>query len=244
MRILVVEDEPAIATAVRLALIDDGHAVDTVSSAADALEWAAVAPYGLAILDVILGGTSGLELCRALRADGFDEPILMLTALGSVEDRVLGLDAGADDYLPKPFAIAELKARIRALARRPAAATGATIQVGDLVLDPRTLGVRRADRPIRLTAREYAFLELLARHPGQVFTQEHLLDALWDADAEISSNIVEVYIRSLRRKLDGGRRDGLIETVRGAGYRLRSANAGAGSGAASASGASRAPRSR
>ena len=222
MRILVVEDEPAIAEAIRLALTDDGHAVDIVGGAADALEWAAAAPYGLAILDIILGGTSGLELCRSLRAAGFHEPILMLTALGSVEDRVVGLDAGADDYLPKPFAIAELKARIRALARRPAAATGATIQVGDLTLDPRTLGVARAGRSVRLTAREYAFLELLARHPGQVFTQEHLLDALWDADAVISSNIVEVYVRSLRRKLDGGRRDGLIETVRGAGYRLRS----------------------
>lgn len=221
MRILVVEDEPAIAEAVRLALADDGHAVDIVSGAADALEWAAAVPYRLAILDIILGGASGLDLCRSLRAAGFDEPILMLTALGSVEDRVIGLDAGADDYLPKPFAIPELKARIRALARRPAAATGATIQVGDVVLDPRTLGVLCAGRPVRLTAREFAFLELFARHPGQVFTQDHLLDALWDADSTISSNIVEVYVRSLRRKLDGGRRDGLIETVRGAGYRLR-----------------------
>jgi len=221
LRILVVEDEPAIGSAIRIALADEGHAVDVVANAADARDWIAAAPYRLVILDIILGGGSGLELCRELRDNGFRQPILMLTALASVEDRVTGLDAGADDYLAKPFAIAELKARVRALARRPAPSSGATISVGDLVLDPRQLGVTRRGRAVRLTAREYAFLELLARHPGQVFTQEHLIEALWGADAEIGSNIVEVYIRSLRRKLDEGRRDGLIETIRGAGYRLR-----------------------
>ena len=221
MRILVVEDEPAIADAVRLTLSDEGHAVDVVHTAGDGMAWVAAAPYGLVILDLILGGTSGLDLCRQLRASGFGDPILMLTALTSVDDRVTGLDAGADDYLAKPFAIPELKARVRALARRPAAATDATIAVADLVLEPSTLRVTRAGREIRLTAREFAFLELLARHPGQVFTQERLLDSLWPADATIGSNIVEVYVRSLRRKLDGGRRDGLIETIRGAGYRLR-----------------------
>jgi DNA-binding response OmpR family regulator len=221
MRILVVEDEPAIAEAVRLALSDDGHAVDIVDNAVDAMGWVATAPFGLLILDLILGGTSGVELCRQLRASGFAEPILMLTALTSVEDRVTGLDAGADDYLAKPFAIPELKARVRALARRPAPTRGTVIVAGDLLLDPSTLGVTRAGRSIRLTAREYAFLELLARHPGRVFTQERLLESLWPADATIGSNIVEVYVRSLRRKLDGGRRDGLIETIRGAGYRLR-----------------------
>jgi len=145
----------------------------------------------------------------------------MLTALTSVEDRVAGLDRGADDYLGKPFAIAELKARVRALARRPSTGGTATIVVGDLTLEPATLGVRRGGRSIRLTAREFTFLELFARHPGQVFTQEHLVEALWSADAIPGSNVVEVYVRSLRRKLDGGRRDGIIETVRGAGYRLR-----------------------
>lgn len=223
MRILVIEDEPAISAAVRLALSDDGHAVDVVETGPEGLEWAAAAPYGLVILDIILGGMSGLEVCRTLRQRGFDRPILMLTALTSVEDRVAGLDRGADDYLGKPFAIAELKARVRALARRPIASGAATIEVGDLTLDPSTLDVRRGGRSIRLTAREFAFLELLARHPGQVFTQEHLVDALWSADAIPGSNVVEVYVRSLRRKLDGGRRDGLIETVRGAGYRLRRA---------------------
>jgi len=221
MKILVVEDEPAIGSAIRIALADEGHTVDVVANAADALDWIGATTYGLVILDVILGGVSGFELCRSLRKLGFREPILMLTALSSVEDRVTGLDAGADDYLAKPFAIPELKARVRALVRRPAPWAGATITVGDLVLDPRKLGVIRAGKPVRLTAREFAFLELLARHPGQVFTQEHLMDALWGADAEIGSNVVEVYIRSLRRKLDDGRRDGLIETIRGAGYRLR-----------------------
>ncbi len=221
MRILVVEDEPAISDAVRIALSDEGHAVDVVARASDALVWAAAAPYGLAILDIILGGTSGLELCRLLRTTGFRGPILMLTALGGVADRVAGLDAGADDYIAKPFAIAELKARVRALGRRPAATSNVTIVVDDLILVPSTLGVSRAGQAVRLTAREYAFLELLARHPGQVFTQRHLMSALWEADAVIGSNIVEVYVRSLRRKLDGGRRDGLIQTIRGAGYRLR-----------------------
>ena len=221
MRILVVEDEPAIAAAIRMALMDDGHAVDTVTSGPEALAWSAAAPYGLVILDVILGGMTGFDVCRQLRDAGFGEPILMLTALTSVEDRVMGLDGGADDYLGKPFAIPELKARVRALARRPGATGAARITIGDLVLVPATMGVERGGRTVRLTAREFAFLELLARHPGQVFTQEHLIAALWDADSVPGSNVVEVYVRSLRRKLDSGRRDGLIETVRGAGYRLR-----------------------
>ena len=225
MRILVVEDERAIASAVRLALSDEGHAVDVVETGDDALAWAAAAPYELVILDVILDRMSGLEVCRTLRDRGFDQPILMLTALTAVEDRVAGLDHGADDYLGKPFAIAELKARVRALTRRPRSGGAATITVDGLTLDPSTLDVRRDGRSVRLTAREFRFLELLARHPGQVFTQEQLVDALWSADAIPGSNVVEVYVRSLRRKLDAGRRDGMIETVRGAGYRLRAAGA-------------------
>ena len=149
----------------------------------------------------------------------------MLTALDGIEDRVRGLDRGADDYLAKPFAIAELRARVRALARRRLEARVPSVQVGDLILDPATLGVRRGTREVRLTAREFGLLELLARHPGQIFSRERLIDALWGADFAAESNIVEVYIRSLRRKVDEGRRDGLIETVRGAGYRLRSAGA-------------------
>jgi two-component system OmpR family response regulator len=145
----------------------------------------------------------------------------MLTALDGIEHRVAGLDRGADDYLAKPFAMAELRARVRALSRRQVNERGPTIVVGDLELDPATVGVRRAGQPIQLTAREFALLELLARHPGQVLGRDRIIDALWDADFAAESNIVEVYIRSLRRKVDEGRRDGLIETVRGLGYRLR-----------------------
>jgi two-component system OmpR family response regulator len=173
------------------------------------------------ILDVVLPGLDGFSVCSALRARGFAAPVLMLTALDAVEDRVIGLDRGADDYLAKPFAMDELRARVRALGRRRLEDRTPTIRVGDLELDPATLGVSRAGRDIRLTAREFALLELLARHPGQVFGQERLIEALWGADFAAESNIVEVYIRSLRRKVDEGRRDGLIETVRGSGYRLR-----------------------
>jgi DNA-binding response OmpR family regulator len=172
------------------------------------------------ILDVVMPLLDGFETCAALRSTGFAEPILMLTALDSVEDRVTGLDRGADDYLAKPFSLDELRARVRALARRRVADRAPRIEVGDLVLDPATLGVWRAGRFVHLTAREFALLELLARHPGQIFTRDRLIEALWGADFAAESNVVEVYIRSLRRKVDRGRRNGLIETVRGSGYRL------------------------
>jgi two-component system OmpR family response regulator len=221
LRVLVVEDEPAIAEAVRTALQADGHAVDLVADGREALTWAETYAYDLVVLDIVLPGLSGLVVCDRLRATGFHEPILMLTALDGVEHRVAGLDRGADDYLAKPFAMAELRARIRALGRRTSPERVARIVIGDLELDPATLGVTRAGRTIRLTAREFALLELLARHPGQIFGRDRLIDALWDAEFAAESNVVEVYIRSLRRKVDGGRRNGLIETIRGAGYRLR-----------------------
>lgn len=222
MRILAVEDEIAIANAVKAALQADGHAVDVVGDGLEALEWAKAYPYNLAILDVILPGLDGFAVCDRLRSSGFQAPILILTALDGVEDRVAGLDRGADDYLAKPFAMAELRARVRALGRRVGPDRVATIRVGDLELDPATLEVNRAGRPIRLTTREFALLELLARNPGQLFHRDRLLDTLWDADFVAESNIVEVYVRSLRRKIDDGQRDGLIQTVRGAGYRIRS----------------------
>ncbi len=221
LRVLVVEDEVAIADSIRLALTADGHAVDVVGDGLEALTWVETYPYDLAILDVILPGVDGFEVCQRLRTSGFQAPILILSALDGVDDRVTGLDRGADDYLAKPFAVAELRARLRALRRRIGPDRATTISVGDLELDPATLSVSRAGRPIRLTAREFALLELLARHPGQLFTQDRLLDALWNADFVAESNIVEVYIRSLRRKIDDGRRNGLIETVRGSGYRIR-----------------------
>lgn len=221
MRILVVEDEPAIAAAVRTILEQASHAVDVAGDGGDALVWAETYDYDLIILDLVLPGIDGLTVCRRLRAKGVSTPILMLTALDAIDDRVSGLDAGADDYLAKPFAAAELLARVRALRRRGAGEPIPVIRIGDLELDPASREVRRGATPIRLTAKEFALLEVLIRHPGQVFTQERLIEAVWDADFVAESNIVEVYIRSLRRKLDGGRRDGVIETIRGAGYRLR-----------------------
>ena len=221
LRILIVEDETAIAEAVKTALAADGHASDIVGDGRDALHWTTAYDYDVVILDVILPGLDGFAICAALRERGVAVPVLMLTALDRVEDRVTGLDRGADDYLAKPFAMDELRARVRALGRRRLEERAPLIHVGDLALDPATLGVRRGAREVRLTAREFALLELLARHPGQIFPRDRLIDALWDADFAAESNIVEVYIRSLRRKVDDGRRDGLIETVRGAGYRLR-----------------------
>jgi two-component system OmpR family response regulator len=221
MRILVVEDEAAIAAAVRSVLTDAGYAVDVAGDGSEAIGWTDAYPYDLVVLDIVLPGMDGVAVCRALRQRGAKMPILMLTALDAVEDRVAGLDAGADDYLAKPFASAELLARVRALRRRGAGEATPLVRVGDLELDPAAQAVQRAGKAIRLTSKEFALLEVLARHPGQVFPQERLIEAVWDADFAAESNIVEVYIRSLRRKVDGGRRDGLIETVRGAGYRLR-----------------------
>jgi two-component system OmpR family response regulator len=221
LRILIVEDEVAIADAVKAALATDGHAADVVGDGRDALDWAETYAYDLVILDVVLPGLDGFATCSTLRSSGFSGAILMLTALDDISDRIAGLDRGADDYQAKPFSMDELRARIRALGRRRLEDRAPKIRVGDLELDPATLGVRRSGHQVRLTAREFALLELLARHPGQIFGQERLIEALWDSDFAAESNIVEVYIRSLRRKVDEGRRDGLIETVRGSGYRLR-----------------------
>lgn len=189
-----------------------------------ALEWVDTYTYDLVILDVVLPGLDGFAVCSAMRETGVAASIMMLTALDDVRDRIVGLDRGADDYMAKPFSMDELRARVRALGRRRLEDRTPRIQVGDLELDPATRGVQRADREIHLTAREFALLELMARHPDQVFTRARLIDALWDADFAAESNVVEVYIRSLRRKVDGGRRDGLIETVRGSGYRLRASS--------------------
>jgi two-component system OmpR family response regulator len=221
VRILIVEDEADIAAAVKGALVGDGHAVDIVGDGQAALTWADAYAYDLVVLDVILPGIDGFAVCSELRRTGFAASILMLTALDDVADRITGLDRGADDYLAKPFSMDELRARVRALGRRRSEDRAPNIEIGDLVLDPSSLGVTRAGRHVHLTAREFALLELLARHPGQLFTRERLIERLWDADFAAESNVVEVYIRSLRRKIDGGRRDGLIETVRGSGYRLR-----------------------
>jgi DNA-binding response OmpR family regulator len=221
VRILVVEDDPAIAAAVEAGLTGEGWPTDVVGNGREALAFAAAYPYDVVLLDLVLPGMSGLEVCAGLRAAGVAAPILMVTALDAVEDRVAGLDRGADDYLAKPFAMAELLARIRALRRRHVPDRGPTLRAGDLEIELATRTVSRKGEPVRLTAREFALLEFLARNPGQVFTRDRLIDAVWNADYAPESNVVEVYIRSLRRKIDDGRRNGMIETIRGAGYRLR-----------------------
>ena len=219
MRILVVEDEVAVAEALRHSFAAAGYAVDVVHDGNSALEWAGTYPYDVVVLDVVLPGRDGFSVLATLRERGSQAAILMLTALDQVDDRVMGLDRGADDYLAKPFAMPEVLARVRALRRRNTDRRPAIV-VGDVEIDPVRLTVRRAGKPIALTAREFALLEVLAREPGRVLSQDQLIDAVWDANFEAVSNIVEVYIRSLRRKVDGGRRDGLIQTVRGAGYRF------------------------
>jgi len=222
MRILVVEDEPRIAAFIKRGLEEERYAVDVVSDGQDALDWLAQAPYDLVLLDVLLPRKDGFQVCRELRSAGQAVPVLMLTARDAVEDRVHGLDSGADDYLIKPFAFAELLARVRALLRRGANSPSTTLQVGDLVLDVQSHQATRGGRPIELTGREYALLEFLMRHPGQVLSRTQIAEHVWNFDFFSSSNVVDVYIRYLRRKIDQGFDEKLIHTIRGAGYRIQS----------------------
>jgi len=231
MNILVVEDDRRVADFLERGLRAEGHVVHVARTGPDGLALAqrlhrerqAVDAPTVVLLDVMLPGLSGLEVCQSLRAARVGLPILMLTALGAVEDRVAGLRMGADDYLTKPFAFEELLARIDALARR---ANGEhspkadTFQVDDLVLDLTTLRARRGDQPLELTARELALLELLMRHPGRLFSRERILANVWGTHEDPLTNVVDVYIRRLRSKIDDGRARALIHTVRGLGYRL------------------------
>jgi two-component system OmpR family response regulator len=221
VRVLIVEDEAKMADLLRRGLTEQGAVADAVARGEDALWMAGATAYDAIVLDVMLPGIDGFETCRRLRAAGVWTPILMLTARGEVEDRVAGLDGGADDYLVKPFALAELGARLRALARRGPRERPAVLQVGDLRLDPAERRVWRGETEIALSATELALLEALMRRPGEVLSRLALLEAGWDSAYENRSNIVAVYIRYLRNKVDRpfGRHD--IETVRGGGYRLR-----------------------
>lgn len=220
MRILVVEDERRIAVFIKRGLEEEHYAVDVAYDGEEALDWADVVDYDLIVLDVLLPKKDGIQVCRELRAQGNRAPILMLTARDAVEDRVRGLDSGADDYLVKPFAFQELLARIRALLRRRGEVKTTHLQVGDLVLDTITHRATRSGRVIELTAREYALLEFLMRHPGQVLSRTQIAEHVWNYDFYSTSNIVDVYIRYLRRKVDEGFDVKLIETVRGVGYRI------------------------
>jgi heavy metal response regulator len=220
MRVLVVEDERRIADFVCRGLSEQGYAVDVAYDGDEALDWPAVADFDVIILDVMLPVRDGVEVCRTLRERGLRIPILMLTARDAVEDRVRGLDSGADDYLVKPFAFAELLARLRALTRREPVALGAVLQVGDLTLDTITREVYRQRARIDLTTKEFAFLEYLMRHPNQVLTRTMIAEHVWSYDFDNSTNVIDVHIRNLRRKIDDPFPVKLIQTIRGAGYRI------------------------
>jgi len=221
VRVLLVEDELRMAALIRRGLAGEGIAADVAPSGEEALVSARAHSYDAIVLDVMLGGIDGFETCRRLRRAGVWAPVLMLTARDSIDDRVAGLDTGADDYLVKPFAFAELLARLRALVRRGDPERPAVLEAGDLRLDPATREVSRAGRPVELSAKEFALLETFMRRRGQVLSRYDLLENAWDFAYENRSNIVDVYVRRLRRKIDEpfGRRS--LETLRGAGYRLR-----------------------
>jgi len=221
MRILLVEDNHRLSDSLRMILQDDGYAVDTAYDGLDGEEMGLMPGYDVIILDIMLPGKDGIEVCRELRNRRVSTPILMLTARDALEDRVTGLDSGADDYLIKPFEMDELRARIRALLRRETPEKSGTLRIADLELDPATHAVRRAGQPIELTAKEFSLLEYLMRHPQRLITREMAEEHLWNYDHVIASNVVDVYIRRLRRKIDDPSPVKLLETVRGAGYRLR-----------------------
>lgn len=220
MRILVVEDEPGIANFVRQGLTEAGYAVDLAWNGHEGLDYALAADYDVLVLDIMLPKMDGLELLRELRRLGDKTPALMLTARDTVDNRVEGLDAGADDYLVKPFAFPELLARVRALLRRPPLQVGTILRVGDLEMDTAKRKVRRSDHPIELSPREYAVLEYLMRHPNQVLTRTQISEHVWNFDFFNESNVVDVYVGYLRRKIDQGENLPLIHTVRGVGYRM------------------------
>jgi two-component system, OmpR family, response regulator len=221
MRVLIVEDEVKMAALIRRGMREEGMAADVAVKGEDALWMAGATDYDAIVLDVMLPGIDGFETCRRLRADGVWSPILMLTARDSVEDRVAGLDGGADDYLTKPFSFGELLARLRALARRGPVERPVLLEVGDLRLDPATRQAWRGETEISLSAKEFSLLEVFMRRPGEVLSRFQLLEHGWDYDYENRSNVVDVYVRYLREKVDRPFGRDTIETVRGAGYRLR-----------------------
>jgi two-component system, OmpR family, response regulator len=221
MRLLLVEDDERMAAAICRGLRFEGMVADVAPGGADALGMTRATDYDAVVLDVMLPDLDGFETCRRLRGQGVWVPIIMLTARDAVEDRIRGLDEGADDYLTKPFSLGELLARLRAVARRGSPERPPVLEVGDLKLDPATREVWRGERAIGLSAREFALLETFMRRPGQVLTQAQLLDAAWDLGYRQQSNVVEVYVRYLREKVDRPFGIESLETVRGIGYRLR-----------------------
>ena len=221
MRILVVDDDRRLCAIIKRGLLEEAYAVDLAYDGEEGEYLAEVNPYDLIILDIMLPNKDGIEVCQELRAKKINTPILMLTAKDTVEDRVRGLDTGADDYLVKPFAFSELLARVRALLRREGMSKSPELRVGDLTLNTLTRQVWRGQRPIELTTKEYVILEYFMRHPNVVVTRTMIEEHAWDYDFDSLSNLVDVYIRRLRRRIDNEGEDSLIQTVRGAGYRLK-----------------------
>ncbi len=224
MRVLLVEDEARIAAFIRKGLQEEQYVVDVAEDGDAALDFVVAADYDLLILDVMLPRRDGFSVCKEIRRRGIHTPVLMLTARDAVDDRVRGLDAGADDYLVKPFAFKELLARLRALARRPAETQSSELRAGDLVLDTTTHHITRAGQAVELSAREYRLLEFLLRHRGQPLTRLQIAEGVWGYDFDANSNVVDVYIRYLRRKVDDPFRTKLIQTVRGVGYKIEASN--------------------
>lgn len=220
MRVLVVEDEVGIAQFIRQGLSEVGYAVDVATNGQEGLDFALAAEYDIILLDIMLPQMDGLQLLRKLRSQGIKTPVLLLTARDAIEDRVKGLDAGADDYLSKPFAFPELLARLRALLRRPALQQDTILRVGDLEMDVAMREVRRAGILIELSPREFTLLEYFMRHPRQVLTRSQITEHTWNFDFYENSNVIDVYVGYLRRKIDKGFDKPLLQTVRGVGYRL------------------------
>jgi DNA-binding response OmpR family regulator len=220
MRILLIEDNRRLNTSLKMSLIDDGYAVDSAYDGEEGQDLAEMTPYDAIILDIMLPKRDGLEVCRELRKDRINTPIIMLTAKDTIEDRVQGLDSGADDYLVKPFAFQELSARLRALLRREATDKTGIITIADLVLDPAAHTVERGGQQVELTAKEFALLEYFMRNPNRLITRQMAETHIWSYDFDGTSNVVDVYVRRLRRKVDDPYQIKLLETLRGAGYRL------------------------
>ena len=225
MRILLVEDERRVASFIERGLKEEGFGVDLVLDGQGALYLSEINPYDVIILDVMLPSKDGLTLCREFRAKKIASPILMLTAKNSVKDKVLGLNAGADDYLGKPFEFEELLARVRALIRRNTKAQSSTLQIEDLILDPAAHQVKRAGKEITLTSKEYSLLQYLMLHANQVVTRTMISEHVWNEDLDSFTNVIDVYINYLRRKIDEGRKKPLIHTLRGTGYMLKGKSA-------------------